>query len=233
MHRSVLFRLVLAAVACLGAAELRAATPTPAKPGAATSATNPLPAPDALRELLKASKEEWAVIGPQLEHIESLRKEVSAVAVLDSSKRNNFMMGMLNQPLGGTSLDAPAMPVVTGALMSMFGGGGSPFDPRRAPGGPSAKSGPAALRGRGGDGNRAAPDFLKVGKGNSVQTRLTELRTLLSAKDSTDAQISDKLTEVRAARRKATRDLERSQKQLMPLLTLDQLALLMCLGYLD
>ena len=72
--------------------------------------------------------------------------------------------------------------------------------------------------------------MMKTGQGNSVQILLTDLQTLLADKGTTDQQLREKLATVRAAREKARRDLDAAQKELMPLLTIDQQAVLVDLG---
>ena len=66
-----------------------------------------------------------------------------------------------------------------------------------------------------------------------VQTVLTELQTLVNTYDVTDEQIREKLAAVRAVRNKVRRDLAAAQKELGAYLTVEQMAVLVSLGYLD
>ena len=71
------------------------------------------------------------------------------------------------------------------------------------------------------------------GNNNAVGTALAELTTALADTTSTPEQIKAKLAAVRNARQKAAADLAAAQKALLPLLTADQEATLVSLGYLD
>ncbi len=62
---------------------------------------------------------------------------------------------------------------------------------------------------------------------------MVELQTVVADSKSTSEQIEEKLKVVRIARQKAKADLAAAQKNLMPLLTLDQEAVLVALGYFD
>ena len=68
---------------------------------------------------------------------------------------------------------------------------------------------------------------------NAVSSALAELTAALADTTSTPEQIKVKLAAVRTARQKAVVDLAAAQKALMPLLTADQEAMLVSLGYLD
>jgi hypothetical protein len=129
--------------------------------------------------------------------------------------------------MGGTSMDAPTM-----AGRGRWGS--RPFDPAKAPGsaartGASLGLGGALTRGLA----RNWANAVKTGQGNSVQILLADLQALLADKSTTDKQLFDKLTAIRSARAKAARDLDAAQKDLKLLLTTDQLAVLVSLGYMD
>ena len=132
----------------------------------------------------------------------------------------------MNSPLGGTSLDTPMVPEgMNGSRRGFFGGSSMPFDPNAAPGRTSTNSVTGTRRTQG---RRLGSD-----QGNSVEALLSELQTLLATKSATSAQILEKLALIRATRAKAARDLQHAQNELTPLLTLDQIAVLVSLGYLD
>jgi hypothetical protein len=127
------------------------------------------------------------------------------------------------------------------------GGFGPPgFGPGFGPGGPDP-NGPGFGRagfGRGGFGRGGfdrgggggpgfgGPMFLG-GDGMKVMEALMELRTATTDPNATAEQIKEKAAAVRKAREKAREKLVASQKDLAQLLTPDQEAVLVMLGYLD
>jgi hypothetical protein len=193
---------------------------TTVAPGAAVLDIPDTPA--ALRERLDATDEEWAVVLPKLQHIAALRDEISAPtdSVVSISRRRMFA-----GPAGGTSLDAP---IVEGARRTRAASREFPFDPQKAPG-----AGGALLNTIAGGIGRLISDFTRPNRPNSVQTLVTELQTMLDSKDTPGWQLLDKLASIRAARAKAIRELGRAQQDLLPLLTTEQVATLVALGYLD
>ncbi|HOW71466.1 MAG TPA: hypothetical protein PKY77_12755 [Phycisphaerae bacterium] len=66
-----------------------------------------------------------------------------------------------------------------------------------------------------------------------VMQALFELQAVLADSKSTAEQIEEKVAAVREARRKARIEFEEAEKDLLLLLTLDQVAVLTELGYLD
>ncbi len=62
---------------------------------------------------------------------------------------------------------------------------------------------------------------------------LLDLKTALADKNATPEVIQEKVAAVRRAIQKARADLDGAQKDLLPLLTADQEAILVDLGYLD
>jgi hypothetical protein len=63
--------------------------------------------------------------------------------------------------------------------------------------------------------------------------KVLELRTILADPNATLEQIKDKVAVVRHARQEAKAELAAARKDLLQLLTLDQEATLVSLGYLD
>ena len=63
--------------------------------------------------------------------------------------------------------------------------------------------------------------------------KLVELRTALADPNTTAEPLREKISAVRAARRKATAELATVRQDLLPLLTLDQEAVLVSLDYLE
>jgi hypothetical protein len=144
------------------------------------------------------------------------------------------MGGIFNSPLGGTSLDTPTMPEgMNGSRRGLLGGTSMPFDPKAAPGHPAPQNlilallgiDPAQVR-------RSIAGNFRTGQGNSVEALLSELQTLVS-ENASNAQLREKLASIHAARAKAARELQHAQDDLAPLLTLEQTAILVSLGYLD
>lgn len=71
------------------------------------------------------------------------------------------------------------------------------------------------------------------GAGSKVMEALMDLRTATADPNATAEQVKEKAAAVHAARQKARQDLVASQKDLLQLLTPDQEAVLVMLGYLD
>jgi hypothetical protein len=66
-----------------------------------------------------------------------------------------------------------------------------------------------------------------------VSQALTDLRTAAADAKTTPEQLREKIEAVRAARQKARGELETAKKELLELLTPDQEAMLIGLGYLE
>ena len=71
------------------------------------------------------------------------------------------------------------------------------------------------------------------GSNNAVSQALTGLRTTLADPNAAPEQIKEKVTALRSVRRKAAAELSAAQKDLLLMLTVDQEAVLVDLGYLD
>jgi hypothetical protein len=177
-----------------------------------------------LQKALRATDEEWSIIYPELEQIVALRAAVEADGSTAAGTGLTRRFG--NGPMGGSSMDVPTM---AGRGGGRYGGRVSPFDPSLAPGGRVSGQGAALTRGLA----RNWANSVKTGQGNSVLILLNELQSLLDDENSTDNQLFDKLNVIRAARAKATCDLDAAQSDLKQLLTIDQLAVLVSLGYID
>jgi hypothetical protein len=204
--------------------------PTPDSPDATSTR---LPAAQmvdgaSLQSRLNSTAEEWSIIKPKLDRIAMLREEVHA-GLTEGTGNRNSILGMLNG-MGGTSLDAPNIGGIGGIGMLM-GGSQAPFDPKAAPGlngsgGSSGRQGLAGLM-MGGLG------MFKMEQGSSLKALLVELKSLIADATAPVEQIKNKLAEIQAARAKAARGLDLAQKDLIPLLTTDQLAILILHGYVD
>jgi hypothetical protein len=210
------------------------------------------PDPEALRNTLRATNEEWMVIWAKLQEIIRLRAEVHATAADgDPTGASNMMFGGAGMPGGGNSLEGPASqgPDVNlgrrggmGGGQGGFGGNQNPFTPPQTgqSGGRGGTGGFGGFGGsgggRGGFGRLTAGGFgnmLDVGSANGVAALMVELQNLLADKSTSDEQIREKLEAIRATRQKDVRDLAAAQADILPLLTTRQVAMLTALGYLD
>ena len=179
-----------------------------------------------LQKALRATDEEWSIIYPALEQIVAVRAAVEADG--SATQGTGLTRRFGNGPMGGSSMDVPTM---AGRGGGRYGGRVSPFDPSLAPGGRATVSGQGAALTRGLSRNWA--NSVKTGQGNSVLLLLNELQSMLDDGNSTENQLFDKLNIIRAARAKAARDLDAAESDLQRLLTIDQLAVLVSLGYID
>ena len=71
------------------------------------------------------------------------------------------------------------------------------------------------------------------GANHAVALALTQLGTALSATNTPAAELQEKIAALREARRRAVADLDAAQQKLRQLLTSEQEAVLISLGYLD
>jgi hypothetical protein len=217
----------------------------PAGPGGSAPAATGI---ESVKPLIKATDEEWKVIGPKLQAVVTARQTVMTYTVPTTGRGGfggggfpNFGTDSLAGPVG----DSPGFSGGRGRRGGFPGGPGAPgaFDPANFAGGPGGPDGaggragfdPAAMAalfaGRGGPGGGGPGGF--GGGNNVVSTALAELKTALADSTSTPEQIKAKLAAVRSARAKAAGDLAAAQKNLRQLLTADQDVTLVSLGYLD
>ncbi len=235
---------------------------------------------------IRASDEEWKVIGPKL------RKVMAAYAAVETAIDESSAGGPGFVPMGrggrggpgggpgGPGNDSFANPGDGGSFgrggpgpggfgrggpgpggfgrggpgRGGFGPGGpGEFGPG-GPGGPDPEAfGPDGFERNGsgpGDGPPGFGGFPSFGRppgpggfppsggppgfGNmAVMQKLTELQTTLADPNATSEQLQEKMTAVRSARQKAKAELAAARKDLLQLLTLDQEATLVSLGYFD
>jgi hypothetical protein len=184
---------------------------------------------ESVKPLIKATDEEWKVIGPKLQAVVTARQTVMTYTA------NAFGRGGFGGPgdFGTDSLNGPVADS-RGFGAGRFGRGGG--DPGGAEGGrgregfdPAAFAAMAAARGGPGPGGPGGFG----GINNAVSTALAELKTALADPTSSPVQLKTKLAAVRSARQKAALDLATAQKNLLRLLTADQEATLVSLGYID
>lgn len=204
----------------IGLIAQRGPEPAPTGPPAATGI-------ESVKPLIKATDEEWKVIGPRLQSVVTARQAVMTYAANTFGQGGPIDFG--TDSFNGPSADGP------GFNGGRFGrGGGAPGGaPGGADGGRGREGGfdpaifAALAAGRGGPGGAAAI------VNNAVGAALAELKTTLADPTSTPEQLKTKLAAVRGARQKAAADLATAQQNLLRLLTADQEATLVSLGYLD
>jgi hypothetical protein len=205
----------------IGLIAQRGPEPAPARPPASAGL-------ESVKPLIKATDEEWKVIGPRLQSVVTARQAVMTYAANTFGQGGPLDFG--TDSFNGPSADGP------GFNGGLFGrGGGAPGGaPGGADGGRGREGGfdPAifaalAAGGRGGPGGAAAI------VNNAVGAALAELKATLAEPTSTPEQVKAKLAAVRSARQKAVADLATAQQNLLRLLTADQEATLVSLGYLD
>jgi hypothetical protein len=205
----------------IGLIAQRGPDPSPSRPPATAGI-------DSVKPLIKATDEEWKVIGPKLQAVVTARQAVMTYTA------NAFGRGGFGGPgdFGSDSLNGPLADSL--GFGGRFGrGGGGPGGPEGGRGregfDPAAFAAMAAARG--GPGPGAPAGF--GGINNAVSTALAELKTALADPTSSPVQLKTKLAAVRSARQKAALDLATAQKILLRLLTADQEATLVSLGYID
>jgi hypothetical protein len=193
---------------------------------------------------IRASDEEWKVIGPKIRAVMTARSALEAGFDVTAVGGNaGFDFGAMMPT--NDSFEGPGT-VNRGGFFGNWGfGGRGGFDPnmfaefmrafgRRGPGGRGGfdpnTSGPGTQGfGWGGFGG-GMPGF---GPSNPVTQTLTELNAVMSDPNVTGEQIREKITAVRTTRKKAETELAVAEKDLLQLLTRDQEAVLVILGYLD
>jgi hypothetical protein len=87
--------------------------------------------------------------------------------------------------------------------------------------------------GFGGPGMGGPPGMGGGSVSNAITQKLGELKTMLADPKATPEQLKEKIADVRSERKKATAELEAARKDLRQLLTQNQEAVLISLGYLD
>jgi Spy/CpxP family protein refolding chaperone len=98
--------------------------------------------------------------------------------------------------------------------------------------GPPPTNGPGGPGGFGGGGPPGFGGGMSGGDSVITQT-MNELQAAIDDPKTTPSQLNEKVTAVRAARKKAREKLAATQKELLMLITADQEAVLVRLGYLD
>jgi hypothetical protein len=174
---------------------------------------------DKMKELMAATDEEWAVLQPRIERVQTLQRNISI---------GRSGMAMLFGG-GGSRGGAPgADPAAGGGSTRDPNGGGSGRDRTSGRGGFSGftRGGtPGATGGAPGGGSTtpAAP----------VEEKAKDLQISVENKDAAAKEVAAKLAALREERAKAKAELERAQDDLRSLLTVKQEAVLVVVGVLD
>jgi len=199
---------------------------------------------ESVKAKIRASDEEWKVIGPKLQKVIFARQAADPAINADSNPPadggRNPAGGKRGGGRGGPSNDAFAGP--SSKAGGDFGPGGGPppgFGPGEGPPpgfGPGEGPPPGFGPGEGpppgfGPGRGPPPGF--GGPDSAIAQALATLRTALADPKTTPQELQEKVAQVRAARERARRDLATAQKDLLELLTVDQEATLVSLGYID
>lgn len=201
---------------------------------------------------IRASDEEWKVIGPLLRNLVNVRQMVDADRTGLSSGSDSGAGGGFRGGRGGRGPGGG------------FTGPGGGFGP---PGGAGPGGGPPGGFAPGRDGPppsdrpvsqpttqptpvgnapaNAQPTPTTItfrpppgrggfmGRGDYVGMAQSELQAALADPKSTPEEIAAKVSEMRKATERARAEMDNAQKELLPLLTIDQQAVLVNLGYLD
>jgi hypothetical protein len=194
---------------------------------------------DGIKSQIHATDEEWKIIAPVLQSITTLRQ--TANEGLSGGQGNTGfggMMGGFGGPGGGLGGgDSFADPGGRGGLggggPGGFGGGGPGGFGGGGPGG-FGGGGRGGFGGGGrGDSAGGATPVVMSGGNNAVALALAELKSALATTNTPPGQIKEQIAAVRAARQKARTDLAATEKKLRELLTADQEAVLISLGWLE
>jgi hypothetical protein len=175
------------------------------QPGFGPGGFAALPRPGQI--LSSAQQDRLSLSAEQKKQLETLQKEVDGQLGKLLTEPQNKQLKDMQQGLGRVGMGGPPG----------FAPGASPGPTPGAPSGP-APSGPPGF-GEGGD--------------SAVLQALTELQSALDDTSTTPAQLKERVAAVRLARQKARDKLVAAQKELLELLTPDQEAVLVRLGYLD
>ena len=179
---------------------------------------------DSLKALIEANDEDWKVIQPRIEKVQSLQAQSSnAIAAANTQVKN---------------------------LIARFGGGGPNGGGGGGPGGGGGGGGPGGGGGGGMTGMNAAggagltmspQDIQKLirsfmgvsGPPTQVETRSDELQAVLDDPNSSPEQIKARLDSLRQAKSDAREQLVQARKELIDVLTQRQEALLVQRGLLE
>ena len=223
MHIRRISPMFLLAVAAIMLSTAQGQAPQ-AGAGGATPTANA--GSESVQSLIKATDEEWKIIGPRLQAVATARQAVTTYTATSQG-----LGGFGGGPNFGTDSFAGPGDGMGGGRGGRGGGFGGPGGPG-GPGGQNFGGGGGGRGGRGGGpGGPGGPGGGNAN--NAVGAALAELKTAVADASSTPEQIKAKLGAVRSARQKAAADLATAQKNLLPLLTADQEAMLVSLGYLD
>ena len=247
--------------------------PLPPGPGRGfSSAGGDVVALESVKTRLRASDEEWKVIGPKLRKLIAARQAAEAGINTGSSGEGRSPRGGFGGPpnrgrgggpdrpggpaFGPDSFAGPADfgprgfgppggfgpggpgPGGFGPPPAGFGPDGPgpggvrpPEDPGRGNADPAARGTPSKPGSDRPPGGGPPPGF--GGRDSVLTLALADLQAALADAQTTPEQLQDKVNALRTARRKARDKLQAAQQELLELLTPDQEAVLLGLGYID
>lgn len=169
---------------------------------------------DDVKKQIGATDEEWKVIGPKLQ------KVIAARRVLTSDARtSDITLG--GQPRTQAPPGDPPIGKKPGPDDPAPGKKPAPDDP------PPPGKGPGP-----GDGPRFGGFGGPMGS-NIITQAQADLKNVLDDPKHTKAEVAEKIAAIRKARQTARADLDAAQRNLLPLLTASQEAILVSLGYLE
>lgn len=161
---------------------------------------------DDVKKQLGSSDEEWKVIGPKLQKLIAARQALTADA---RGPERGFGMGGFGPP-GGGGFGPPG------------GGIGGAGGERRGPAGDFSPPGGPPMGAFGGPMITSA-----------ITQAQADLKAVLSDRKHSAEEIKEKVAAVRKARQKARGEVDAAQKDLMLMLTAEQEAILVSLGYFE
>jgi hypothetical protein len=180
---------------------------------------------ESVKTKLRASDEEWKVIGPKLQKVVAARQAADAALDADNVPSADVKGASEKGPRGDGRGGPPGNDAFAGPsnkASGSFGPDGGPPPGFGPGGGPPPGFGP----GRGPPPGFGGPD-------SAVVVALAALRTALADPKTTPQALQEKVADVRAVRHRVQRDWANAQQDLLEMLTADQEAMLVSLGYIE
>jgi Spy/CpxP family protein refolding chaperone len=169
--------------------------------------------------------------GTQRKQLEELQKQVDGKLAKILTDEQKKQLKAMQQGGGGPGSFSGGPGGLPGGIPD--GPGGFPDGPGGFPGNPGGGAGgPGGFRG-GPEGGPPPGGFGGPAPNTAIAQAQADLKTTLSDPKHTPDEIREKVLAVRKARQKVRADLEAAQKDMLRLLTAEQEAVLVSLGYLD
>jgi Spy/CpxP family protein refolding chaperone len=188
---------------------------------------------DAGQILATPVRDQMKLTAEQKKTLDEIQKDIDAklAKILTAEQTKQLKDGRENAARGGFPGGFPGGPPGGGFPGGFPGGppgGGFPGGPGGGPPGGGFPGGPG-----GGGPPGGGPGFGGATANDPISLARAELRTVLAEPKSTPAEIKAKVTAVRKAREKVRAELDAAVKDLLLLLSPEQEAVLVSLGYLD